>query len=1073
MGRLLVSLRTSPEAVGPLALLGGLCLLLGGCGSSSFVGQQYDNFTAYYNKFYNARQAFEKGAKAVREADRPVDRGRYLSVFLAPERQTGQSAFESAIQKSADVLREHPDSKWVDDALLVIGKSYYYQQNYVGAAQKFREVLALEAARETEARFWLAQTLFTRGSIPETAEVLRAGENRADDPWTARMQLVQGELLVRQEQWTEAESALERGLEGPLPDPVAARGAFLLGQVRETLGDPGEARRAYRRVQEHDPAYELGIAARLSEIELQGQHADAPEALDRLRDLRRDDKNLDKLGEIAIVEARVHRAMGRYDQARATLRRMLYRDRDRRSSSGTAQGRLHYHLATLYRDAYQDFSRAAAHFDTASTRLSGRGRAEASQGPRLPSTPVDPASQADRFRSLAERSREVARLDSLLRIGRMSDQEFRSFVQTLRERRRAERETREASSGEAARRRRFGGQEEAAAQRRQASASAAETRSAEAGFLFYKDPARVQQGRRQFEQTWGDRPRVDNWRRRNAMRTAEASEASGGDAGAAPAADSTRMRRGSEATLDLSAIPRDSTSLAEMEAERAQARYELANALFLAAGRPDSAATWYRRILQEDGDQPVARRALYALGEAYRAQGDTTAAQQAYERLVQQYPEFPLARRARQRLGRQVQAVPENRSARADSAYAQAYEQWQEGGWRPALRELLSLARRYPYTDAAPRALLASGIIYWQRLQDDSLRAPRGPVRRYLRSLRDADSTGIDSSGIALPERGQAGVPRPPAEDSTVRPSADSASLPTPARDAVGTDALARDTLAMEASATEASATEASAAEARGANSVSALSTDGLGGDDPGAAVGLVVDSTQWSWGGLWPDTVRGDSAARRPDPYPPLRALLTHLTERYPEAPPVQRARTMLTLIDQRTAPPDSMVVEDSMAADSAQAPASRPDTTALAAADTTARRPGSTDTSRAAEAPRRPAPDTAGVSRSGRSSPSSPDAASSPPQTGGRAPPQGWTLSVESFPSATEASNRASALRRQLQDRWPVQAVPDPEAEDGTHLLVVGQFGSKQAATQVRGALEEQLSRRLEVRRMPGRSR
>ena len=1072
MGRLLVSLRISPEAVGPLVLLGGLCLLLAGCGSSSFVGQQYDNFTAYYNKFYNARQAFEKGAKAVRETDRPVDRGRYLSVFLAPERQTDQSAFESAIQKSADVLREHPDSKWVDDALLVIGKSYYYQQNYVGAAQKFREVLALEAARETEARFWLAQTLFTRGSIPETAEVLRAGENRADDSWTARMQLVQGELLVRQEQWTEAESALERGLEGPLPERVAARGAFLLGQVRETLGHPGEARRAYRRVQEHDPAYELGIAARLSEIELQGQHADAPEALDRLRDLRRDDKNLDKLGEIAIVEARVDRAMGRYDQARATLRRMLYRDRDRRSSSGTAQGRLHYDLATLYRDAYQDFSRAAAHFDTASTSLSGRGRAETSQGPRLPSAPVNPASQADRYRSLAERSREVARLDSLLRIGRMSDQEFQSFVQTLRERRRAEREIREASSGEAARRRRFGGQEEAAAQRRQASASAAETRSAEAGFLFYKDPARVQQGRRQFEQTWGERPRVDNWRRRNAMRTAQASEASSGDAGAAQTADSTRVRGGPEATLDLSAIPRDSASLAEMEADRAQTRYELANALFLAAGRPDSAATWYRRILQEDGDQPVARRALYALGEAYRAQGDTTAAQQAYERLVQQYPEFPLARRARERLGRQVQAVPENRSVRADSAYARAYEQWQEEAWRPALRELLSLARRYPETDAAPRALLASGIIYWQRLQDDSLRAPRGPVQRYLRSLRDADSTGVDSSGIALTEGGQPGVPRPLAEDSTVRASGDSARLPT-ATDTVVTDTLARDTLPTDALATDALATDTLVAEARGADSVSALSMAGLGGDDPGVAVGPVVDSTQWSWGGLWPDTARVDSAARRPDPYPPLRALLTHLTERYPEAPPVQRARTMLSLIDQRTAPSDSMAVEDSMAADSARAPAPRPDTTALAVADTTARRSVSTDTSQTADAPARSTPDTAGVSRSGRSPLPSLDGASPPPQGGGDAPPQGWTFLVESFPSATEASNRASALRRQLQDRWPVEAVPDPEAEDGTHLLVVGQFGSKQAATQVRGALEEQLSRRLEVRRMPGRSR
>ncbi|MFB6249359.1 MAG: hypothetical protein ABEL97_12395, partial [Salinibacter sp.] len=85
MGRPSASLRVPSGPVGPLLLWGSLCvLLLGGCGTSSFIGQRYENFTAYYNKFYNARQAFEKGVKAVQEADRPVDRSRYLPVFLMP-----------------------------------------------------------------------------------------------------------------------------------------------------------------------------------------------------------------------------------------------------------------------------------------------------------------------------------------------------------------------------------------------------------------------------------------------------------------------------------------------------------------------------------------------------------------------------------------------------------------------------------------------------------------------------------------------------------------------------------------------------------------------------------------------------------------------------------------------------------------------------------------------------------------------------------------------------------------------------------------------------------------------------
>jgi tetratricopeptide (TPR) repeat protein len=119
-------------------------VLAGGCAETSFVGRQYDNFTAYYNKFYNARNAFEEGVQAMQDRDRPIDRTEYLSVFWEPEGTSTESSFKEAIQKSADVLREHPNSKWVDDALLLIGKSYFYQQNYAGAAQKFREVLALD-----------------------------------------------------------------------------------------------------------------------------------------------------------------------------------------------------------------------------------------------------------------------------------------------------------------------------------------------------------------------------------------------------------------------------------------------------------------------------------------------------------------------------------------------------------------------------------------------------------------------------------------------------------------------------------------------------------------------------------------------------------------------------------------------------------------------------------------------------------------------------------------------------------------------------------------------------------------
>jgi len=1027
MGRPLVDF--CPSTGCPWALVLGAtlaCLLLWGCGSSSFVGRQFNNFTAYYNTFHNANQAFEDGREAIRTADRSVDRRRFLPVFRTPDGQSGGSSFEKAVQKSADVLREHPQSKWVDDALLLIGKSYFYQENYVGAAQKFREVLSLDSEREAEARFWLARTLTTSGRLAEAAEALRPGDpdESPENPWTARMSLVRGEILVREEQWEEAEAALERGLRGDLPDEAAGRGAFLLGQVRETLGSPEAAREAYRQVQRHDPPYELGFAARLSEIELQGQHGDAERALGRLRELKDDDKNLENRGSISLVQARVYRALGRPDEARALLRDVLYVPQGGPSLSSSAQGLLHYDLARLYRDVYEDFGRAAAHFDTASTSLSG-GVPERSDRRQLPSAPRNLEAQAAQYQNLARQAREVARMDSLLRLGRMSDNQFQAYVDSLR--RRQTRDRAQEIEAERAGRRRFQEQVPSRPQDREPSASAAETRSSDAGFLFYKDPTRVQEGRQQFGQTWGDRPLVDNWRRRIAMRRAEetdeeapvAAEArpDGAEGGRPPnggAAQSSRPGR-DEAVIDVTEVPRDSAAQVEMADERAVARYELANALFLVAGQPDSAATWYRRILQESGDRPIARRALYALAETYRAQGDTTAAQQTFERLVNQYSSTPLAQRARRQLGRQLgtSVAESDRSAPADSAYARAYNQWQEGAWRPALHGLLDVARTYPETRAAPRALLAVGILYWQRTQDDSLRAPRGPVLRYLSSVQTRDSTVLDST-MGGEE------PRP---NGRFSPADSVWALMSPGdslRDAASTrsDPAAR-------------------------TSVSGFGT--------GAAAGALLNRLEWP---APPDSARGDSASV-PDSvlYRPLTALLTHLTDRYPEAPQGERARSMLDLIEGRTSSADSTARDST---DSPQAP----DSTALAAADAEA------------DSPRRDARegDLSDSVRTASNRDPLPAPGGEPPsrerQAAGRA---GWTLLVASFASSTEASSRAEALRRQLGDAWTVRVFRDPEAEASPHLIVIGQFGSQGAARQVQSALEEKLSRRLEVRRMP----
>lgn len=972
----------------------GLCLLIGGvllgCGRGTFIGRQYDDLTAYYNGFYNAEQAFEKGIESVNQSRSEIDRTRYLSIFPEPKAAADGSSFEKAIQKSAKVLRNHPNTRWVDDALLLIGRSRYYQQNYVGATKKFREVIALEDDREGEARFWLARTLVAADRYTEAAEALRAGLERDRDfgAWTARMRLVRAELRVRQGEWAEAEAALEAGLDGSLPDDVGGRAAFLLGQVRETLEKYDAAQSAYERVLEYDPSYALEFAARLGAIEMQGIRGNPEAALRRLENLRREDDTNAMRGQIAIVRARLYQALDRPKKARDALTAML---RAEDAPTGTIQGRIHYDLATLYRDTYEDFAQAAAHFDTAATNLSsasGRGGSEAGSGARaLPRAPSDVKAQSERFQRLAKRAQAVARMDSLLRLGRMPPSEFRSVVEQIRQKR-LKKQKEEAQRRRQQERRRqqqqFRGGQQTAGRRGRPGASqqnAVQTQSSDAGFLFHRNPTLVQEGRRQFEQTWGDRPLVDNWRRVNAIQGGQEQAT----AEAAPSPQASGGQSAPERVVDVSAVPRDSASRAKMRANRAVARYELANALFRAAGRPDSAATWFRRILKDDRDHPVARKALYGLAQAQRAQGDTTAARATYRRIIEEYPSTPYAKRAREQLGREkAESAADGAGARADSAYAEAYEAWQGGSPDQALHAFMEVARSHPETTTAPRALLAAGVVYRRSVQQDTSGQLRSQFEQYVDSLAqsgtaptggsnpESDSTaqgappggqvpGDTTAGRGPPRRkvdttGAQTLPatprqRPDASADTSR-AARPDSVSEAARPQPPSRKLADTTLATSRDqAGTATDSTAAASPPQPTDTLASAPADEVP-DSTAAPKPAPADSTQPS------SEADGPSA--------PFRTLLTHLTEQYGGTPAATRAQTLLDHLKQRQSTPDSTkrrsgkkepsdAGEGPAAADSTAPQNPAPGELERAAPDTTTRR-RVRDTTRTDPAPRRP---------------------------------------------------------------------------------------------------------------------
>lgn len=80
---------------------------------------------AYFNTFYNAQHYFREAKKKVLNDTLKVD----------------SEDFDKTIEKTTSIIVKYPHSKYVDDALFMMGASYYYKGDYPRALEKLDYIL--------------------------------------------------------------------------------------------------------------------------------------------------------------------------------------------------------------------------------------------------------------------------------------------------------------------------------------------------------------------------------------------------------------------------------------------------------------------------------------------------------------------------------------------------------------------------------------------------------------------------------------------------------------------------------------------------------------------------------------------------------------------------------------------------------------------------------------------------------------------------------------------------------------------------------------------------------------------
>lgn len=107
------------------------------------VGNMYQDLTARFNRYFNADLRIKEGVLQLQTQHKDnYDDILPVYTYAGGDGTSISGDLDEAIKKASIALQRKPNSKWVDDSYLLIGKAYYLMGDQDQAAQSFQYVIS-------------------------------------------------------------------------------------------------------------------------------------------------------------------------------------------------------------------------------------------------------------------------------------------------------------------------------------------------------------------------------------------------------------------------------------------------------------------------------------------------------------------------------------------------------------------------------------------------------------------------------------------------------------------------------------------------------------------------------------------------------------------------------------------------------------------------------------------------------------------------------------------------------------------------------------------------------------------
>ncbi len=676
----------------------------------NIVTRAYHDVTARDNAYFNANLKIQETEKKLFEGQKD-NYEELLPVFkygLEADASSVGPDMDDVIKRSSFPIQLHKNSKWVDDAYLLVGKAYFYKRDYEKALESFQYLISeyenidkdrkkksskkkkkkkssskkKKAAAELpsqdqplaflkhhkkspEASLWIVRTLIEMGRHGDatTAISVIRGSDGFPKKLEGELETIHTHLLLRQKKELNAIEHILPAIELTKSKKSRARLIFILAQLYSRQGRVQDAIAQYEAVLKLKPNYEMEFFTQISMANLlrDNKLKSGDEIKRMLAVLLKDEKNRDYFGLIYYAMADIDLELKRQEEGLKNLNlsvRNAGPDKRQLSLSYLRLADINYDEGN-FRPAYYYYDSCLVTLDKQYERYSeAKDRRDGLSDLVEYLKTIDTEKQLQYWAGLPEKAR-VAEIEEYLLELKGPEEEEDDDVFFDR--------NQGASRG--------GGGPAVAGN----------------GKWYFYDDARKGRGFSEFRKVWGKRALEDDWRRSD-KRTVAPQIAAGEDGNeAAPGAGGVVDLEDERITLDgvLSSLPLDSASKLSSDNRLIESYYGSANIYKVYLKNNDKSVEYFKLLLKEYPDNKYRLETAYNLYLILKAPSN-----EMYKKIILE--EFPESVFAQVILDPDYFAKLEKKDDEVKEYYATTFDLFEKEDYTDVLQRINQSRERFP-----------------------------------------------------------------------------------------------------------------------------------------------------------------------------------------------------------------------------------------------------------------------------------------------------------------------------------------------------------------------------------------